>query len=81
MNDLNGTVELRAHGVTACGIVADVGQEGEVERFVAEAATALGRVDLLVAMQARMLENVASLPQHRRSGGRLSNSTSAMALG
>ncbi|MGH4013903.1 MAG: SDR family NAD(P)-dependent oxidoreductase [Pseudonocardiaceae bacterium] len=49
-DDLNRTVgELRGHGVKACGIVADVGQEGEVERFVAEAAAALGRIDLLVA--------------------------------
>lgn len=49
-DDLDRTVaELRDYGVTACGIVADVGQEGEVERFVAEAAPVLGRVDLLVA--------------------------------
>lgn len=49
-DDLNRTVgELRDYGVAVCGIVADVGQEGEVERFVAEAAAALGRVDLLVA--------------------------------
>ena len=49
-DDLDRTVqELNDYGVTACGIVADVGQEGEVERFVGEAAGALGRVDLLVA--------------------------------
>lgn len=47
--DLNRTVgELRDHGVVACGVLADVGQDGEVERFVAEAAADLGRVDLLV---------------------------------
>lgn len=49
-DDLKRTAgELRDHGVTVCGIVADVGQEGEVERFVAEASAVLGRVDLLVA--------------------------------
>ncbi|MGH3903407.1 MAG: SDR family NAD(P)-dependent oxidoreductase [Pseudonocardiaceae bacterium] len=49
-DDLDRTVdELRDHGVTACGIVADVGEEGEVERFVTEAAAVLGRADLLVA--------------------------------
>lgn len=48
-DDLNRTVqELRTHGATACGIAADVGQDGEVERFVAETAGELGRVDLLV---------------------------------
>jgi 3-oxoacyl-[acyl-carrier protein] reductase len=41
--------ELRAHGVEAHGVVADVTQPGEVERFVAESAARLGGVDLLVA--------------------------------
>ncbi|MGE3267930.1 MAG: SDR family NAD(P)-dependent oxidoreductase [Chloroflexota bacterium] len=41
--------ELRQGGVTAHGVVADVTAPGEVERFVDEAATALGGVDLLVA--------------------------------
>lgn len=50
LDDLNRTVEkLRDRGVMACGIVADVGQEGEVERFVAEAVATFGRGDLLVA--------------------------------
>lgn len=40
--------ELRERGITAHGVCADVTQGGEVERFVSEAATALGRVDLLV---------------------------------
>lgn len=43
------TAELRGHGVTACGVVADVTAGGEVERFVDEAAGVLGGVDLLVA--------------------------------
>ncbi|MBV9140128.1 MAG: SDR family oxidoreductase [Pseudonocardiales bacterium] len=48
--DLNQVVqEIRGQGVAACGVVADVGQEGDIERFVAEAAAAFGRVDLLVA--------------------------------
>jgi len=48
--DLNQTVgELRDHGVAAYGVLADVGQDGEVERFVAETAAELGRVDFLVA--------------------------------
>ncbi|MGH3827666.1 MAG: SDR family NAD(P)-dependent oxidoreductase [Pseudonocardiaceae bacterium] len=48
--DLNRTIgELQDHGVRACGVLADVGQDGDVERFVAEAATELGRVDPLVA--------------------------------
>ena len=48
--DLDQAVEeLREHGVKACGVVTDVGREGDVERFVAEATTALGRIDLLVA--------------------------------
>ncbi|MEO7193792.1 MAG: SDR family oxidoreductase [Pseudonocardiaceae bacterium] len=47
--DINRVVaEVRAHGVTACGAVADVGREGEIEHFVEEAA-AFGRVDLLGA--------------------------------
>jgi 3-oxoacyl-[acyl-carrier protein] reductase len=41
--------ELRAAGARAHGVVADVTAAGEVERFVDEAATALGGVDLLVA--------------------------------
>ena len=49
LDDLNRTTEeLQSYGVKACSVVADVGQESEVERFVAEAAAALGRVDLLV---------------------------------
>ena len=47
--DLDQAVEeLRGRGVQACVVVADVGREGDVERFVGEAATALDRVDLLV---------------------------------
>src|SRR6202035_694986 len=42
-------VELRAHGGTAHGVVADVTSPGEVERFVDESAAALGGADLLVA--------------------------------
>jgi 3-oxoacyl-[acyl-carrier protein] reductase len=41
--------ELRAFGVRAHGVVADVTQPGEVERFVDESAAELGGVDLLVA--------------------------------
>jgi 3-oxoacyl-[acyl-carrier protein] reductase len=41
--------ELRQGGATAHGVVADVTTPGEVERFVDEAAAALGGVDLLVA--------------------------------
>ncbi len=41
--------ELRAHGVRAHGVQADVTRAGEVERFVDEAAAALGGVDLAVA--------------------------------
>ncbi len=41
--------EVRGHGVTACGVVADVGREGDIELFVEKAATKFGRVDLLVA--------------------------------
>jgi 3-oxoacyl-[acyl-carrier protein] reductase len=49
-DDLNHTIDaLQERGVTTCGVVADVGQEGEVERFVDEAAVAFDRVDLLVA--------------------------------
>jgi 3-oxoacyl-[acyl-carrier protein] reductase len=58
--DLNRTVEeLRDSGARACGVLADVGQDGEVERFVAEAAAELGGVDLLVA-------NVGSSAGERR---------------
>jgi 3-oxoacyl-[acyl-carrier protein] reductase len=47
---LEATVaELRQGGTTAHGVVADVTAPGEVERFVDEAAAALGGVDLLVA--------------------------------
>ena len=41
--------ELRATGVPAHGTLADVTAAGEVERFVDEAAAALGGVDLVVA--------------------------------
>jgi 3-oxoacyl-[acyl-carrier protein] reductase len=41
--------ELRAHGVKAHGVVADVTSPGEAERFVDESAQALGGADLLVA--------------------------------
>src|SRR5438128_2507450 len=41
--------DLRARGVAAYGIVADVAAPGDSERFVDEAAKALGGVDLLVA--------------------------------
>lgn len=48
--DLQSTAELvRACGRTALVVVADVSRRGEVERFVGEAASALGGVDLLVA--------------------------------
>lgn len=40
--------EVRGQGVTACGVVADVGREGDIEHFVEEAATEFGRLDLLV---------------------------------
>jgi 3-oxoacyl-[acyl-carrier protein] reductase len=47
---IEGTLaELRARGVPAHGVVADVTCPGEVERFVDESATALGGADLLVA--------------------------------
>ena len=42
-------MELRALGVDAHGVVADVTQAGEVERFVDEAAATLGGLDLAVA--------------------------------
>lgn len=49
-SDVERTVaELRERGVTAHGVYADIVQDEEVERFVSEAAGALGRVDLLVA--------------------------------
>jgi NAD(P)-dependent dehydrogenase (short-subunit alcohol dehydrogenase family) len=41
--------ELRSHNVRAHGVVADVTQPGEVERFVDESAAALGGPDLVVA--------------------------------
>jgi len=41
--------ELRDVGVQAHGVVADVTQPGDVERFVEDSAAALGGVDLLVA--------------------------------
>jgi 3-oxoacyl-[acyl-carrier protein] reductase len=41
--------ELREAGARAHGVVADVTSPGEVERFVDEAAAALGGLDLLVA--------------------------------
>jgi 3-oxoacyl-[acyl-carrier protein] reductase len=41
--------EIRATGVAAHGVVADVTSPGEVERFVDETAAALGGIDLLVA--------------------------------
>jgi 3-oxoacyl-[acyl-carrier protein] reductase len=41
--------ELSEHGVEAHGVVADVTAAGDIERFVAESAAALGGVDLLVA--------------------------------
>jgi 3-oxoacyl-[acyl-carrier protein] reductase len=41
--------ELRAQGVAAHGVVADVTCPGDVERFVDESAAALGGADLLVA--------------------------------
>jgi NAD(P)-dependent dehydrogenase (short-subunit alcohol dehydrogenase family) len=48
--DLDRVVqEIREHGVKACGVVADVGRDGDIELFVEEAAAELGRVDLLVA--------------------------------
>ena len=48
--DLNRVVdEARAQGVTACGVVADVGRESDIEHFVGEVAAKFGRIDLLVA--------------------------------
>jgi 3-oxoacyl-[acyl-carrier protein] reductase len=41
--------DLRARGVTASAIVADVAAPGESERFVEEGAQALGGLDILVA--------------------------------
>jgi 3-oxoacyl-[acyl-carrier protein] reductase len=41
--------ELRQHRVRAHGVVADVTEVGEAERFVDEAAQALGGVDVVVA--------------------------------
>lgn len=62
--DLDQVVqEARRHGVKACGIIADVGREGDIERFVEQAAGELGRIDLLVANAGPHL------------GGRLINST------
>lgn len=49
-DDLEETVqEIRRQGVKGCGGVADVGQDGDIERFVEEVAAELGRIDLLVA--------------------------------
>ncbi|MGH3913528.1 MAG: SDR family NAD(P)-dependent oxidoreductase, partial [Pseudonocardiaceae bacterium] len=83
-DDLNRTMEeLRTHGVTACGIVADVGQEGEVERFVTEAAAALGRVDLLVANagpNAGERRFLASTPQEWRQTFELNVGHAARAI-
>jgi len=48
--DLNRVVqEVQRQGVTACGVVADVKREGDIEHFVEEAAAKFGRVDLLVS--------------------------------
>jgi 3-oxoacyl-[acyl-carrier protein] reductase len=41
--------ELRAAGAEAHGVVADVTADGEVERFVDEAAAALGGVNMVIA--------------------------------
>jgi 3-oxoacyl-[acyl-carrier protein] reductase len=50
-NDLDKAVEaLQSRGAASCGVLADVGKDGDVERFVEEAAAALGRVDLLVVI-------------------------------
>lgn len=50
VEDVQRTVaELHERGVAAHGVRADVTKDGEVERFITEAAAALGRVDLLVA--------------------------------
>lgn len=48
--DVDRTVaELRKRSATTHGVCTDIAQDGEVERFVSEAAAAaLGRVDLLV---------------------------------
>jgi len=40
--------EVRAKGVKALGVVADVTKREDVERLVAEAAAAFGRIDILV---------------------------------
>jgi NAD(P)-dependent dehydrogenase (short-subunit alcohol dehydrogenase family) len=45
----SAVAELRATGVRAHAVVADVTASGEVERFVDEASAALGGLDLLVA--------------------------------
>jgi 3-oxoacyl-[acyl-carrier protein] reductase len=45
----NTAKELRTRGVSVATSVTDVSQQGAVERFVAEASTSLGAVDLLVA--------------------------------
>ncbi len=48
--DLDRVVQkAREQGVKAGSVVADVGRDGDIERFVEEAATEFGRVDLLVA--------------------------------
>lgn len=50
LEDLNRVVqEVRGQGVKTCGVVADVGRDGDIERFVEEAAAEFGGVDLLVA--------------------------------
>jgi 3-oxoacyl-[acyl-carrier protein] reductase len=40
--------EVRALGVNACAVAADVSDEAQVKRAVAEATKALGRIDILV---------------------------------
>jgi 3-oxoacyl-[acyl-carrier protein] reductase len=48
--DLNRVVqEVRKQGVKACGVVADVSREGDIEHFVDNIADEFGKVDLLVA--------------------------------
>ncbi len=75
--------ELRAQGVQACGVAADVGREGDVERFVAEAAAALGRVDLLVVNagpNAGERSFLASTPEHWRETFELNIGHAARAI-
>src|SRR3989304_4847266 len=40
--------EARARGVRALGVVADMNELADVERLVSEAASAFGRIDILV---------------------------------